>query len=81
MIEPIDISPQLRNLCRNVHLLRQKQGLSIETLAKKAHVKVSCLRSLENQIVPDDFEIEEFFRLCGCLGIEPTDILKEELKD
>ena len=62
----------------NLHGLRLKQEISQEALAQKAGVDRKTVNRIENgHFAPS---LDTFFRICGALGANPVDVVRQASK-
>ena len=62
----------------NLHGLRLKREISQEVLAQKAGVDRKTVNRIENgHFAPS---MDTFFRICGALGANPVDVVRQASK-
>lgn len=66
---------QQTSIAAQLKLLRLKQELTQERLAKKSGIDRKTINRIENlQFSPS---MDTFFRICGGLGVKPNDVIKK----
>lgn len=72
---------QLKNVCHNVRVLRARHGLSRSAMAKRIHVSLKTLDSLESGLYPDRCGICLLFHIQQAFGIPPRENLLTRLDE
>lgn len=72
-----EMSRDLCNMCQNLKRLREKKGYSLLELSQRTQIQEPILQRLEAIDVPDDFDVDELFRICVCLKVQPSKIFEE----
>ena len=62
-------------VCENIRFLRQKHGLSRTAMAKRLHITLKNLDSLEADIFPERIHVGFFFHVHQAFGVPPRDLL------
>ncbi|WP_413560425.1 helix-turn-helix domain-containing protein [Bdellovibrio sp. HCB209] len=70
-----ELSKLVKNLARNVHRERTKQGMTMQTLATLAKMATSTVFEIENGKV-EDFRMSTVTALAQKLGVEPLELLQ-----
>ena len=68
-------------VCENVRFLRQQHGLSRTAMAKRLHITLKNLDSLESGIFPERIHVGFFFHAHEAFGIPPRDLLTIRLSE
>lgn len=77
----MSIKDNYSNVCSNIRYLRRKHGLSRTAMAKKIHITVKNLDSLESGFFPERISIQFFFNIEQAFGISPKTMLTTRLED
>lgn len=67
-------SQYIQTLCTNIHTLRQREGLSAETMANRLGIHIDLLTQLENGILPEELTVEALVRIEQAFGVSLKDI-------
>ena len=62
-------------VCENIRFLRQTHRLSRTAMAKKLHITLKNLDSLESGVFPERIHVGFFFHAHESFGIPPRDLL------
>ena len=62
---------QLQNVCANIRYLRAKHGLSRTAMARRLHISMKTLDSIEAGVMPNKCGINLFFYIHREFGITP----------
>ena len=75
------IEDEYQIVCHNIRVLRKTNGLSRTAMARRIHVSLKTLDSLEGGIFPDRIRIGFFFHVEQAFGIPPQKMLMVRLED
>ena len=75
------IAEEYQIVCHNIRVLRKRHGLSRTAMARRIHVSLKTLDSLEAGIFPKRIRIGFFFHVERAFGISPQKMLMERLQD
>lgn len=70
----------VENFCKNVKLLREREGLTKKEMAKICGIGIASLEKLERGIMPKRLSVGILFALAQYCGIENPGSLSEPLK-
>lgn len=70
-----------QNACDNIRYLRRKHGLSRTAMARKLHVTVKTLDSLEAGLIPPRISITFLYYIHREFGISPEQLLRVRLEE
>lgn len=62
---------EIKALCSNIRSLRIKRQITLEDLSLYTGIKEGDLLQLESGILPEDFGVDEFFKLCNYFFVKP----------
>lgn len=72
---------EYQNVCNNIRFLRKKYDLSRTVMAKKLHITIKNLDSMESGIFPQRIRISLLFHVEKSFGISPKEMLDTRLED
>ena len=72
---------QLQNVCANIRYLRVKRGLSRTAMARRLHISMKTLDSIEAGVMPNKCGINLFFYIHREFSITPARFASTRLED
>ena len=69
-----------RNICHNIRFLRRKYGLSRTAMARRIHVTIKTLDSMEAGVIPDRIGIYFLYYVQQAFDIAPQDLMMTRLE-
>jgi len=70
----MNINEETLIFCKNVKILRMREGLSVEQMAQRLETDIKTIEFLENNIIPEELGCDIIFKIYKEFGILPKDI-------
>ena len=75
------VEEQSQIVCHNIRVLRRKHGLSRTAMARRIHVTLKTLDSMEAGVIPDRIGILFLYHVMQAFGISPQNMLMVPLQE